>query len=194
MKRLIWSVVAIAAAIAFILIPIKPADLLLRFDMKGSEVESTYLYYSTTETDYFNEEMCLRIQKTSKEGVWEFRIPGSVARNIKNFRLDFAGINKSYLISGISASSGGLTVKYFNPCVFFAPGNAVFYNDLTFDSYDSSQVIAVYADKADPYFIFSDELGTSLRKCTSDYRLTRFFMVLFVAGAYLIYRKNPFKS
>ena len=194
MKKVIISVAFLAAALIFILTPVKPADLLLRLSMNGTDVEHTYLYYSTTDTPGFNGEMCIQIQKTDKDGLWEFRIPASEARKLKAIRLDVAGSGNDYTVSDVSVSSGGVTVKTYNAGVFFAPGNVGAYTDLTYGNIADTSVVGIYASGGDPYFVFTDTMGDTLRHCVSYYRITRLLIVLFISGAYWIYRMKPFEK
>ena len=189
-KRIIKPVVAIIAALIFILFPIKPADLILKLTIEGTDAGLCRLYYSTTETDFFNEEMSLPAQKTNTVNLYDFKIPSDVAGDLKMIRLDFPSGSVGYAVTNVTVYSGGVTRKYYNPDIFFAPGNVVAYADLTYGSDESTDFIYVTPTGPDPNLVFSELFTNSLKKCQSRFYLTRIFIVCFIAAAWLISTKK----
>lgn len=194
MKRntVLFTIIYIIIAVAFVAIPFPVADVIIRIDFDNIAGSSCSLYYSTDTSLSYSEEQCIQSSFDSETNQMTFRLDGSLAKQIQFLRLDFENREDLICINDVSVSSAGIVQKEYHPSKFFSSDNITFTNNADITAATAMDLAYVSTTENDPYIIFSNELSRDVMSHASSYRLTRALICVFIGVAIILMKKKVF--
>lgn len=191
-KTIIFTIIYIIIATAFVAIPFSPADVFIRIDFNDIASDSCSLYYSIGTPFSYSEEQCIHASVDRELNQISFRLDGALAEQILDLRLDFANQEDLICINDISVSSAGIVKKEYHPCTFFASNNIALTNGSSVSVAEAVDLAYIATTDNDPYVIFTNELTRDIMSHASSYRLTRALICVFVGVALILMKKKVF--
>ena len=183
----------ILVSILLIWMPYPYADLILKIYSSESNGNSYRLYYATDLTNNFSGTQYIDGTFDSNQKTISFRIDSSIRQNLSGIRLDIDCNTPLIDITNVTFSSAGVPKKQFSPCTFFSDENVFYTNDISGISNVSARNTTYIAPSgSDPYIIFADNIVSSIQNSFSNYRTTRFFIVLFLWCSYILAKLHIF--
>ena len=195
-KKKILLVILAVFAILFVFLPFSGTDVFLRITLDENypvNPDTFFLYYNNG-SGYSND-CVITATYNAEKGIVTFRIPDELGGRVSGLRIDFPNTEQVIGVKDVTLSSAGIIQKRYHPCFFFAPENVEAQNGLT--AIDQVQVRArtyIGATSDDPYVVLAGPLSAEILHSASDYRLTRFLIVLFIAGCMITYHKKLFQE
>lgn len=193
-----WPLILILlGTIIFQLIPLPASDLILRITLEDSfpiESHDFFLYYATYGQIWTEEQKILGSLDAERD-IISFQVDSSLEGRLTGLRIDFPSQQQVMCVKNITISSAGFPKKQYNPCVFFDEANRKAQNGLyAVDLVPTRARAYIGTTPEDPYIVLSDVLTQQIARLFSHYRMTRFFICLFVLACCLSYRKKLFKE
>lgn len=193
MKKLLTYLLSLVVASIFILYPLNPSPMKIRFYFDECNGEDCLLYYATATSPELEEGKCLKADYNAEAGVATFTLDSNIVKDLTTLRLDFPPTSELFSIYDISVSSAGVVKHRFHPCDFFAEENIAVANDMEGMSYAPGLAKVFFQiGVSDPYILFSSNLMHSILRCSSQYRLSRLFVCLLLFAGFLIWKKKLF--
>ena len=197
MKKKWLLILILLGTIIFLLIPLPASDLILRITLAESypiEPHNFFLYYSMDGQAWSDEQKILGSLDEDR-GIVSFQVDSSLEGHLTGLRIDFPDQQQVVGVKNITVSSAGFPKKQYNPCVFFDVANRKAQNGLyAVDLVPTRARAYIGTTQEDPYVVLSDVLTQQIAGLFSHYRMTRFFICLFVSTCCLSYQKKLFKE
>ncbi len=196
MKKYILVAVSMIIVAAFILMPIKGSDVILRFDTDTLPAGNFELYYMTDASADFDTESVIEGTYDEIHKQISFRIPAITAVGLKGLRLDMPYFEEYTELGAMTISSAGVIKKEIAPYKVFVE-DKVIRNDLVFSNIEIKNQTYFTTTGNDAYVVFLPETVAVISKCQSSYRVTRALLVLFVYAVVLlafIKKRNELKT
>ena len=179
--------------LAFIIIPLPPADMTIRLHLTKMVGNDYSLYYSNTDS-IFTPSKCVVGEIDYERNQVVFRLDSSL-EGLTALRLDFPHTDTLISMEKITVSSAGIIQKQFNPSLFFESDNLTETNDLETISLATAQDKAYIATNDwDPYVVLSSQMVEQINSGFSHWQLSRLAICLFIAACIYFYKKNYFAS
>lgn len=193
-----WPLILILlGAIIFLLIPVPASDLILRITWAESssiDPHDFFLYYAMDGQSWSEDHKILG-SLDEERGIVSFQMDSSLEGRLTGLRIDFPNRQQLVTVKNITVSSAGFPKKQYDPCIFFDAANQKAQNGLyAVDLVLASARAYIGTTPEEPYVVLSDALTQQIAKLFSHYRMTRFFICLYVLACYLSYQKKPFKE
>ena len=183
--------------IIFLLVPLPASDLILRITWAESdpiEPHNFFLYYATDGQAWSDDQKILGSIDEERCTV-SFQVDSSLEGHLTGLRIDFPDQQQLVSVKNITVSSAGFPKKQYNPCFLFNEENQKEQNGLyAVDLVHIRARAYIGTTPEDPYIVFSDALTQQIAGMFSHYRMTRFFICLFVLACCLSYQKKLFKE
>lgn len=193
MKKILTYLLPLVVAGLFILYPLNPSPMKIRFYFDDYNGEDCLLYYATATSPQLEEGKCLKADYNAETGVATFTLDSHIVKGLTTLRLDFPPTSQLFSIYDISVSSAGVVKNRFHPCDFFAEENVAVVNDIDGMSYATALAKVFFqTGVSDPYVLFSGNLMHSILRCNSQYRLSRLLVCLLIFAGFLIWKKKLF--
>ena len=197
MKKKWPFILILLGTIIFQLIPLPASDLIIRITWAETdpiEPHDFYLYYTTEEQAWSNEQM-IRGSLDEERRIVSFRVDSSLEGHLTGLRIDFPNQQQLVSVKNITVSSAGFVKKQYNPCAFFAAVDPMAQSGLyAIDLVPIKARAYIGTTSEDPYVVLPGTLTGQIVGLFSHYRLTRLFICLFVLACYLSYQKKLFKE
>ena len=194
MKKKWHLILFLLAAIILLLIPLPASDLILRITLTECYTDGFFLYY-TTDGQAWSEDQKIPGSLDAERGIVSFQVDSSLEGQLTGLRIDFPNQQQVVCVKNITVSSAGFPKKQYNPCVFFDVANRKAQNGLyAVDLVPTRARAYLGTTQEDPYVILSDVLTQQITRLFSHYRMTRFFICLFVSACCLSCQKKLFKE
>lgn len=197
MKKKWPMILTLLGIIIFLLIPLPASGLILRITLDESypiEPHDFFLYYAIDGQGWSEEQKVLGSLDEERDIV-SFRVDSSLDGHLTGLRIDFPNQQQVVGVENIIVSSAGFPKKQYDPCVFFDEANRKTQNGLyAVDLVPTRARAYIGTTPEDPYVVLSDALTQQIAGLFSHYRMTRFFICLFVSACCLSYRKKLFKE
>ena len=179
--------------LAFIIIPLPPADMTLRLHLTEMVGNDYVLHYSNTDPLFTSDKSIVGEIDYERNQV-VFHLDGSL-EGLTALRLDFPHTDTLIRVEKITVSSAGIIQKQFNPSLFFAPENLIETNDLEAISLATAQDKAFLATSDwDPYVVLGGKLVKQIDSGFSHLQLSRLGLCLFIAACIFFSKKEYFTS
>ena len=197
MKKKGPMILTLLGIIIFLLIPLPASGLILRIALDESypiEPHDFFLYYAIDGQGWSEGQKILG-SLDEERNVVSFHVDSSLENNLTGLRIDFPDHQQIVDVKNITVSSAGFPKKQYNPCVFFDEANRKTQNGLyAVDLVPTRGRVFIGTTPEDPHIVLSDVLTQQIARLFSHYRMTRFFICLFVLACCLSYRKKLFKE
>ena len=197
MKKKWPMILTLLGIIIFLLIPLPASGLILRIALDESypiEPHDFFLYYAI-DGQGWSEGQKIPGSLDEERDVVSFQVDSSLEKNLTGLRIDFPNQQQVMEIKNITVSSAGFPKKQYNPCIFFDTANIKIQNGLyAIDLVPTRGRAFIGTTPEDPHIVLSDVLTQQITGLFSHYRITRFFICLFVAACCLSYQKKLFKE
>lgn len=189
-KRISAVAFAVLITALFVFWPLSPAPLHIRIYFEEINGDKCSLYYATDTADGYSEDRCIVSPIENGKQV-DFCLDAALAGHIRNLRIDWPSQEQLLCVKSVTVSSAGVVQKEFNPCSFFS--DIAFRNDIA----DQSMVwirkrAYILTAAEDPYMVFGEGTVSQIRKCFSQYRLTRLAVCFFLLGCFYFGKKEFF--
>lgn len=193
MKRIIYILCIILGMLIFVFVPFPASDLHVKLIFEDTQIQDGVLYFETDVEPGFSQDKYIIIP--NENGAVDFLLDSSLADHITGLRIDMPNIDQIICVKNISIHSGGVIKKEYNPCDFFAEENISYTNHISDISLVTSRNrVYMKSSNDDPYLVLSNEFVRDINKYFSHYRLTRFFVFVFVLGSFLSWEKGSFST